>query len=64
MAVETYSEPSDVSGGAPAPRRVAIEDVESRLEEIIEAAASGIETLVMRDGAPYMRFVPIKRTER
>lgn len=63
MAGEISSEASDVSGEGPALRRVAIEEVESRLEKIIEAAASGIETLVMRDGAPYMRFVPIKRTE-
>jgi len=63
MAGETRSEPSDVSGGGPALRRVAIEEVESRLEEIIKAAAGGIETLVMRDGAPSIRFVPIKRTD-
>lgn len=42
-------------------RRVVVEEFEERFEEILADAENG--TVVLRDGAPFMRCVPIKRTE-
>lgn len=61
MAADERDFQDKTEAGSRRPRCVPIEDVEGQLDRIVDDGAAGRETIVMEDGAPYMKFVPITR---
>ncbi|MEO1151671.1 MAG: hypothetical protein AAFW83_11885 [Pseudomonadota bacterium] len=41
-------------------RQVCLDDLEEALDRIMDEAAAGVSTIIIRDGVPIARFVPVE----